>query len=247
MILLAGFAFLSGIITILSPCILPVLPIILSGSVGGRLKPYGVILGFIGSFSIVTLAFAAVVQSLQIPPDVLRYIAVVMIGLIGLSMILPAAHRLIERVTARISSKTPQGNREGFFGGILLGSSLGIVWTPCVGPILAAVITLAATSSISAVAVVITISYAIGNAVPMLLIMIGGSRLLTQRQFIQKYGQRIHQVFGVVLILTALAMLFGADRAFQTWILETFPDYAEHLTSLESTEFVRQQVKESLR
>ena len=89
MLILVFFAFLSGIVTILSPCILPVLPIVLSGSVGGKKRPSGVILGFIASFSIFTLALSTLVRVLNIPPDALRYAAVVLIITFGLIMLIP--------------------------------------------------------------------------------------------------------------------------------------------------------------
>src|SRR5512137_2097516 len=90
MIVLLGFAFLSGIITILSPCILPVLPIVLSGGVaGGRARPFGVIGGFIASFTVFTLALTAIVQALRIPADAMRIVAIVLVAAFGVVMLVP--------------------------------------------------------------------------------------------------------------------------------------------------------------
>ena len=90
MIVLLGFAFVSGVITILSPCILPVLPIVLSGGVGGgRARPFGVLVGFVVSFTVFTLALSAIVQALGIPVDAMRIVAVVLIVLFGVVMLVP--------------------------------------------------------------------------------------------------------------------------------------------------------------
>src|SRR5438067_1584899 len=107
MTLLVLFAFLSGLATIISPCVLPVLPLVLSTSGGGgRLRPLGVALGFVASFTIATLALTAIVQALQLPPDLLRTVAIVALGLFGLSMLVPALGHLVERLLAPLARVT---------------------------------------------------------------------------------------------------------------------------------------------
>ena len=106
MIVLLGFAFLSGVITILSPCILPVLPIVLSGSVGGgKARPFGVLTGFVVSFTAFTLALSAIVQALGIPVDALRIVAVVLIVLFGVVMLVPWLSARFEILTSRIARR----------------------------------------------------------------------------------------------------------------------------------------------
>ncbi len=104
MLVLLGFAFVSGIITILSPCILPVLPIVLSGSVGGgRARPFGVLTGFVVSFTAFTLALSAIVRALGIPVDALRIVAVVLIGLFGVVMLVPRLRDGFELLAGRVA------------------------------------------------------------------------------------------------------------------------------------------------
>ena len=180
MIILVLFAFLAGIVTILSPCIVPVLPIVLSGSVGGgRKRPLGIVVGFVASFTFFTLALTSIVRATGLPSDALRTIAIVAIFIFGISMVLPQTQVLLEKIFAKFSGMAPQTqNQSGFFGGILVGLSLGLLWAPCVGPILASVITLAVTSKVNFAVAVITFAYAVGSAIPMLAITYGGRQLL---------------------------------------------------------------------
>lgn len=245
MLLLLGFAFISGIVTILSPCILPVLPIVLSGSVGGKSRPYGVILGFIVSFSAFTLLLSTVVRALNIPPNILRYLAVGFIGLFGLVMIVPKLREGFELLASRISFQRKQGKpTKGFAGGLLVGASLGLVWTPCVGPILASVISLAVTQSVDSGAVFIILTYALGTSIPMLAIMLGGRKLIDRFPALSKNTGRIQQIFGVLMIVVAVSIGFGWDIKFQSAVLRVFPNYGSGLTAIENVEPVREALDE---
>jgi cytochrome c biogenesis protein CcdA/thiol-disulfide isomerase/thioredoxin len=250
MLLLLGFAFLAGIVTILSPCILPVLPIVLSGSVGGgHKKPLGIITGFVLSFTLFTLFLSAIVRLTGLSADALRVVSIVVILLFGISLLIPQIQILLERAFSRLSGRvSSQGTRQGYFGGVLIGLSLGLIWTPCVGPIIASVITLAATNSVNTAAFFITLAYALGTAIPMLVIMLGGRSLLNRVPWLLTRSEMIQKVFGVLMILTALAIYFQADRQFQTYILTTFPQYGTGLTKLEDNDTVKknlQKVKEA--
>lgn len=250
MILLLGFAFLAGIVTILSPCILPVLPIVLSGGVsGGKKRPLGIVVGFIASFTFFTLFLTAIVRLTGIPPDVLRLISVVIIISFGLSLVVPKFQVLFERLIGKLSNifssrTTPQSEtRQDFVSGFLIGLSLGLVWTPCVGPILASVISLALTGSVTSTAFLITLAYATGTAIPMLAIVWGGRQLLQKHPWLVANSGRIQKSFGVLMILTALAIATNMDRKFQTYILQTFPQYGVGLTKFEDNAAVKKQLE----
>ncbi|MCH7493079.1 cytochrome c biogenesis protein CcdA, partial [Patescibacteria group bacterium] len=179
MLVLIVFAFIGGVVTILSPCILPVLPIILSGTVGeGKRRPYGIILGFVISFSFFTLFLTAIVKLFGVSPDILRTMAVVVLVLFGLSLIVPKFQKWVELLFSKLANRGSQTNRTGFSGGIIVGASLGLLWTPCVGPILAGIISLALSEAVTGAAVIIIIAYALGTAIPMFIIMQGGRKLL---------------------------------------------------------------------
>ena len=244
MVILTLFAFIAGIVTILSPCILPILPIVLSGSVGGHRRPLGIVLGFIFSFTFFTLFLALIVRSFGISADSLRFISVIIILLFGIALVLPAAQKISEILFSKLSNKMPTGNSgTGFFSGILIGISLGLIWTPCVGPIIAAVITLAATASVNSQTILITLAYSLGTAIPMFFIMYSGRKIFEKVPWLLKNTAKIQRVFGVLMILTALAIYFNIDRKFQTFILDTFPQYGVGLTSFEDNEIVKRQLE----
>lgn len=237
------FSFLAGVVTILSPCILPVLPIILTGSVGeGRARPVGIVLGFVLSFTIFTLFLSAIVSSTGFSAEVLRMFAVLVIVSVGLVLVIPKLQLVFERAFSFFSRFAPQQQHPGFFGGVLVGLSLGLIWTPCVGPILAAIISLAISGSVSGSAVAITLGYALGTALPMFAIMIGGRTLITRVPGLLANTAKIQQVFGAIMILLGLSMLLNFDRAFQAWVLDTFPEYSSFVTQIEEVEIVKDNI-----
>lgn len=247
MILLLAFAFLAGIVTILSPCILPILPIVLSSTIGGKdigkKRPIGVVIGFILSFTFFTLFLSSIVKFSGIPADSLRFFSVVIIGLFGISFLLPQFQVLLEKLFSKLARFVPRSNtKSGLWSGIVIGLSIGLLWTPCVGPILASVISLAITGTVTLDAFLITLAYALGTAIPMFAIMIGGRGLLQKVPWLLNNTGNIQKVFGVVMILTALAIFNNYDRRFQTYILQTFPQYGVGLTQFEDNSTIRNQL-----
>jgi cytochrome c biogenesis protein CcdA/thiol-disulfide isomerase/thioredoxin len=213
--------FLSGVVTVLSPCILPILPIMLSGAVGGKRRPYGIVVGFVLSFATFTVFATFLVQSLGIDLDTLRYIAAAILALLGLTLILP---RLQEKINSLV--KIPQlntGQKTGFGGGLATGATLGLVWAPCAGPILAAVITLAATAQAGVGSFLVVLSYALGTGVVMLLIILGSRRVLERVRKLYAHLGTIHKIFGVLVIIAALGIVTGYDRKVQTYIIDITP------------------------
>ncbi len=241
MLLLILFAFTAGIVTILSPCILPILPLVLSGTLtGGKRKPLGIVTGFILSFTIFTLFLSTIVRATGISPDALRTVAIVMIGIFGLSLIIPALQVRMEMLFSKLANLTPrQSVEDGFIHGILVGISLGLLWTPCVGPILASVISLALSGTVTASAFFITLAYAIGTAIPLLAITYGGRNLLNKIPWLLTHSASIQKTFGVLMIATAIAIYLNVDRTFQSYILQTFPSYGTGLTKIEDNTFVK--------
>lgn len=244
MAILSIFAFISGVVTILSPCILPVLPVILAGSVGeekDRMKPVGIIAGFTISFTFFTLALSALVNLSGISPDILRLIAVTVLVVFGLTMILSFLKEgLFAALSflAKINSNSSALQGTGLFGGIVIGISLGIVWTPCVGPIMASVITLASTNNITARAVIIILSFAIGASIPLLAVMLGGRGLIKKVPWLTRNTGNIQKIFGILMIITGVMILTGIDTGFETAIIKVFPAYGAGLTSIENNKVV---------
>ncbi len=241
MILLLLFAFLAGIVTILSPCILPILPIVLTSVSGGKKRPYGIILGFILSFTFFTLFLTTIIGLTGIPTNTLRIIAGVVLLLFGLGLIVPGFQILIEKLFTKLSVFAPKANpHAGFWGGFVIGLTIGIVWTPCVGPILASVIALAATSQVTVETFLITLLYSIGTAIPMFLIMFGGRNLLKKAPWLTKNSPTIQKAFGVLMILFALAIFTNLDQQLEAYLAST--PYGADLTQLENNSAVTQQL-----
>lgn len=230
MILLILFAFLAGFVTILSPCILPVLPIVLSGSAtGDKKRPIAIVVGFILSFTFFTLFLSTLIKLFGISADTLRTVSVVIIAGFGSTLLIPKLQIMSERFFSKFSILTPSNHTSG----ILLGLSLGLIWTPCVGPILASIITLAATSTITAGSIAITLAYSVGTAIPLLLITYGGRQLLQKIPWLTSNTVRIQKIFGIIMIVMAIGIYFQLDRKFQSFILEKFPNYGVGLTKFE--------------
>lgn len=237
MFILILFAFLAGLVTVLSPCILPLLPIILSSSTtSGRQKPIGIVLGFIASFTFFTLFLSSLVKLFGLPPNLLRNISIFILTFFGASLFIPSISRKTEVLFSKLSRLIPSNSvKSDFFGGFIIGLSLGVLWTPCVGPILASVISLALTGTVTGLTFFITLAYSIGTAIPMFFIIMAGSTALSKVPWLVKNSLKVQKLFGLVMILTAILIYFNFDRQFQLFILNNFPDYGPNLTKLESS------------
>ena len=244
MLLVAAFAFLAGVVTVLSPCILPVLPIVLASALGGsRLRPLGVVLGLVASFTLFTLTLTALVGATGVSADALRVAGGVVIGLFGIVLVVPRLQSYLEVVTGRLAGRAGGTNALGFGGGLIVGASLGLVWAPCAGPILASVTTLAATNRVGPEAAAIALAYALGAGLPMLLIAYGGRGAMARVRGLGRHTPAIQRAFGVVMVLFALSFLAGYDRQIQTALVEAVPiEWTNRLLAIEDQPAVREQL-----
>ncbi len=245
MIILLIFAFLSGLVTIFAPCICPILPIILSSATtGGKKKPLGITLGIMVSFAVFTLTISYIVKIIPFDPTILRYIAVIVIGFLGLSLVIPKLSQILEGYASRLSSKvgSVKSSGSGFGSGFLTGVALGVVWTPCAGPILATIATLAATQAVNFQIVLVTIFYVIGVGIPLYIFTLIGQAFFTKSRFVSKYTGRIQQIFGVIMILTALSIATNYDKTLQARLLDAFPSYSRFIIGLENVDPVKNEL-----
>ena len=224
------FSFLAGFFTALSPCILPVLPAILAAGVaGGRLRPLGTILGLICSFTFFTLLLTWLIRITGLSPSILRYVAIALIFFFGLVMIFPKLSNWFAKVTTpiadlgqKIQSSKP---KEGFWGGILFGLALGLLWTPCAGPILGAITTLVASQTISATVIIMTLLYSVGAGIPLFFFAYGSAKLIKTSRLLSRYTERIRQFFGVLMVGFALLLTFNWDMLISQKLSQFFPEW----------------------
>ena len=221
------FAVLAGILTVAAPCTLPMLPILLGASLGqaGRLRPAMIALGFVISFSATALLLGAITRLFDFDPNVLRSGASILLLGFGLLMLWPAPFEWLSiRLTGRLNLGASQATpREGALGGLVLGTTLGLVWTPCAGPVLGSILTLVATSKNLAWASTLLIAYAIGAALPMLAIACGGQAATTRVRSLARFSPRLQQAFGVIVIAFALAAYFQYDTLIVAWLTGFYP------------------------
>jgi cytochrome c biogenesis protein CcdA/thiol-disulfide isomerase/thioredoxin len=221
MLILILFAILAGAGTALSPCVLPVLPALLaSGGVGGRRRPLGVVLGLTVTFTVTIVGISSVVDGVGLGSDPLRDLAVVVLAAAGAALLIPG---LADRLEARLSPLAalgPRGTGSGFGSGLLVGGALGFVYTPCASPILAAVLSVSAASGRT---VVVAIAYALGSAVVLLALSLGG-RALFDRVRRAGRGLILQRALGAVMLITAVLIITGLDVNFDKLIAEDIPN-----------------------
>jgi cytochrome c-type biogenesis protein len=220
-------ALLAGVLTIAAPCTLPVLPILLGASVGqnNKARPAMIALGFVVSFSAVALLLGAITKIFDFDPTVLREGAAILLLGFGALMIWPAP---FEWISVRLNGLIHNGpahaaEHAGAIGGFVLGTTLGLVWTPCAGPVLGSILTLVATSRDAAWAGLLLVIYAIGAALPMLVIAYGGQAVTTRVRSIAAIAPRLQQAFGVVVIGFAVASYFQYDTLIVARLTSFYP------------------------
>jgi cytochrome c biogenesis protein CcdA/thiol-disulfide isomerase/thioredoxin len=220
MAFLVVFALLAGAGTALSPCVLPVLPALLSaGATGGRRRPVGIALGLAATFTVTIVGLASVIDGVGLGPDVTRTLAVVVLIAFGVVMAVPPVAARLEAPLARLSRMGPRGRGDGFASGLLVGAALGFVYAPCAGPILAAVIAVGAASSRT---VPVGLAFALGSALVLLALSLGG-RALVERLRATGRGPGLQRALAIVLILTGVAMATNLDVRFQSAIAKHLP------------------------
>ncbi|SDH58939.1 cytochrome c biogenesis protein DipZ [Agrococcus jejuensis] len=248
--MLVIIGLLGGFITGISPCIIPVLPVILmsggmqsargSGASGeergdgavatktrvaaptvSRWRPYLVILGIVTSFTIMTLAASLILNALGLPQDVLRWAGITVLVLIGVGLMFPQVQHLLEKPFERLPKPKGTSKMQGF----PLGLALGAVYVPCAGPVLAAITVAGATGQIGADTVVLTVSFAIGAALPLLFFALAGRRLAERISAFRRRQKTIRIVSGLLMILLAVGLVFDVPARLQQLV----PDYTSAL------------------
>jgi cytochrome c biogenesis protein CcdA/thiol-disulfide isomerase/thioredoxin len=215
MALLLIFALVAGAGTAITPCVLPVLPALLSASaVGGRRRPLGIVVGLGVTFTIAIVALAQLVNGVGLAQGAARTFAVVVLIAFGVILLVPSLAQRVQAPLSRLARFGPKTRGDGFWTGIGVGAALGFVCAPCAGPILAAVISVSASSGPTARVVLLAIAYSLGLSAMMLLYGFGGRAVLTRIKRAAR-GEMVERALGVVLLVTGVGMAYNLDIRFE--------------------------------
>jgi len=216
----APLALLGGVLTIASPCVLPNLPIVLGGTLQDRTegqrntRPLFIVAGFVVSFAALGMLLASASRHVVLAHETLRFAGLAILAVLGVAMLWKAPYAwLMNHLSALASRAMPAGGsaRAGNLGGLLLGMSLGAVWTPCAGPVLASILVLVAQAQDIGRSAGLLLLYAIGAGIPMLVIAYGGQFVRTRIRAVARHTDRLQQLFGALILATAAAIHFQYD------------------------------------
>ncbi len=224
-----ALALTAGVLTVASPCVLPTLPILFGTSVGrrGGARPFCVAAGFVATFSVLALGIGASGALLGLRAETWRVAAAGLLALCGALMIWPAPFERLTRIFGgglnRVGGIGGRGG-EGALGGLVIGASLGAVWTPCSGPVLGSILTLVATAPHLGRSALLLVCFAVGASVPMLMIAYGGQYTTTRVRALLPYTRSLQRVFGVLVVLVAAVVYARYDVALAAKALGDAPE-----------------------
>ncbi len=235
MLVLIGIGLLAGLVTSISPCVLPVLPVVLAAGSGGRRRPFGVVAGLVISFSASTLLGSVVLDALGLPEDLLRDAGIAVLVLVGLGMVWTRFGELVERPFARLTGRAvdPDGN------GLVVGLGAGLLFVPCAGPVLATIAVLGATHRVGPDAVVLTAAFGVGVGVPLLVLALAGDALLRRTRVLRERARALRVTGGVIMIVVAAALGLNLTDGLQQLV----PGYTTALqTTVETNQAATQRL-----
>lgn len=220
-----GLAFAGGALTVLSPCVLPILPIVMGRSLQShRLGPVALVAGLVGGFAVAGSLLGIASTALTGLTNGLRTVAVGTLIILGLLALFPQWRNRLFRIFPNRYGGT--SDSVGLTGEFWLGTQLGLLWTPCAGPVLGAILVLAAVQHQVAGAFGFLLAYGVGAALPLLAIAYGGRRLGQSFQRLRPHSTLVQQLGGGFIIVTAIAILLGWDVELQLWLAPLFPTVA---------------------
>jgi len=232
-----GLAALAGALSILSPCVLPLVPVLVASAVNAhRWGALALGIGLALSFAMVGIFLATAGRSLGLDPDTFRMVGAAAMAIFGLILLVPPLQALFARATGALSNS---GNSllarmtvDGLAGQFLVGALLGVVWSPCVGPTLGAATTLASQGKNLGQIDLLMFVFGIGAAAPLVLLgSLSRSAMMRLRGRLLRAGKFGKQIFGLILLVLGGLILTGLDKPLETWILDHTPDWITATTT----------------
>lgn len=225
------FAYVAGLLTLINPCVLPVLPIVLASSLHqDRRAPMALAAGLSLSFVLLGLGVTAIGPALGVDSDIVSQVAALVMVAFGLVMLVPGFSRQFATATAgfaaRADAQIDQTSGSGLGGQVVSGALLGAVWSPCIGPTLGAAIALASTGDSLGRAGAIMLAFALGVSTLILGLAYGAKSALRRRQtWLRALAERSKPIMGVVFILVGAALWFRLHHVAEAWLIDTLPPW----------------------
>lgn len=230
------WAYLAGLLTLINPCVLPLLPIIIASALqSSRLGPLALAAGLVVSFTVFGVSVTAFGHLIGLNEDSLNRIASVLMILFGLALLIPKAGMLLSNAAGPLatSAGTQMDKLQsgGLGGQALIGMLLGAVWSPCIGPTLGGAIGLAASGESLVQAAATMLFFGFGVATVLLMLAYGSREVLTSRQaHLSKWMPWAKPIMGVVLLLVGLTLFFHWNRYIEIWMLDAMPVWLQDLS-----------------
>ncbi|MDE1513639.1 MAG: cytochrome c biogenesis CcdA family protein [Vibrio sp.] len=218
-------AFLAGILSLLSPCVLPMIPAVASSAMqASRIGLVWLAIGISVTFAIAGSLITFILLSLGISPDILRYFSAGLMLLMGMVLLIPALNDRISYGLSLLVSRMPGANVQGSGAvfQLVVGMSLGLVWLPCVGPTLGTAIALASTGQNMLLAFFVMLAFGLGCALPLVSIGYASGLQLKKIGNSAKYGKYL---LAIALLLLSSMIFTGFDKQLEIWALDWLPDW----------------------
>jgi len=232
-----GFGFLAGLLSTLSPCVLPIIPILLGSAANAHPRaPLALALGLAISYAVIGTGLAWAGSALDLDASIFRSVGAVVLGLLGLVLVSGSLQQRFASATSGIgdagNNLLARMNIDGLWGQFAIGLVLGVVWSPCVGPTLGAAVVLASQGShLPQVALLMGI-FGIGAALPIVaLAYVGRSAMAKMRGKLMQAGKTGKVVLGAIMIALAFMILSGADKPIESWLVDHSPAWLTRLTT----------------
>lgn len=226
-------AWAAGMLSILSPCVWPLVPAVMASSAtGGRSGPWFLALGLSLSFALAGTLLTLALLTLDLDPELFRYVGAILLGLVALVLLLPRAGDWLSFRLSRFTAGVDPGPSAGGAGTAQfgVGALLGLVWLPCVGPTLGAAIALASLGQDLGAAFAVMLAFGLGTAAVLLFAGLASARMLA-RMRPATLGTAVagKKLLGWTLLVLALLVLTGLDKSLEAWALGVLPDWAVSL------------------